>query len=243
MKRFLSSKIENGCFIFENPEHNHLKNVLRQTVGDKIEVVGYDEFVYLCEINEISKNYSKALILEKNECKANPKKEITIFQALVKNDNMSLIVQKLSEVGVTNLIPFESEFITAKDSKNKQSKLQEIANQSIKQCKRSIPLNIHDTLSFKEMLKELKNYDLVLFANEQETVLPLKEVLKNLGKENNEKIAIIIGSEGGFSTKEIETLKTLENVKSFTLGKRILRAETASIILSAIVLYELEEFC
>ena len=243
MKRFLSTNKENNCFIIENSEHNHLKNVLRQAVGDKIEVVGFDEFVYTCEITEISKNFSKAIILEKNECFANPKCKFTVFQALVKNDNMNLIVQKLSEIGVSTLIPFESEFITAKDSKNKQGKLQEIANQSIKQCKRSIPLKVEQVLSFKEMVNKLNNFDIVLFANEQETISPLKAVLNNIESIESKRIALIVGSEGGFSTKEIDELKRLSNVQSFTLGKRILRAETASIMLSGIVLYELEEFC
>jgi len=243
MKRFLSSNLDNNCFIIENTEHNHLKNVLRQTLGDKIEVVGLDEFVYTCEIVEISKNLSKAVILEKTDCFANPKKDLTVFQALVKNDNMNLIVQKLSEIGVSTLVPFESEFITAKDSKNKNGKLQEIANQSIKQCKRSIPLKVENTISFKELLKNLESFDTVLFANEQENLSPLKTILNNLTVSKQEKIALVVGSEGGFSVKEIEELKKLKNVKSFTLGKRILRAETASIMLSGIVLYELEEFC
>ena len=243
MKRFLSSNKENNCFIIENTEHNHLKNVLRQMPGDEIEVVGFDEFVYVCKIKEIAKNFTIAEILEKKLCFANPKKDLTVFQALVKNDNMSLIVQKLSEIGVSTLIPFESEFITAKDSKNKQGKLQEIANQSIKQCKRSIPMMVENTISFKDLLKIFENFDVVLFANEQETISPVKDVLNNLTEREKKKIALIVGSEGGFSVREVDELKKLNNVKSFTLGKRILRAETASIMLSGIVLYELEEFC
>lgn len=245
MKRFLSKNKENNCFLIENTEHNHLKNVLRQNIGDEIEVVGFDESVYVCKITEIFKNYSIAEILEKKECFANPKKDLTVFQALVKNDNMNLIVQKLSEVGVTTLIPFESEFITAKDSKNKNGKLQEIANQSIKQCKRSIPLKVENTISFKELLKCLNIFDYVLFANEQEDAYPLKDALKCIVSKGieNTRIALVVGSEGGFSVKEIEELKKLSNLKSFTLGKRILRAETASIMLSGIILYELEEFC
>lgn len=240
MKRFLSSNLKDDEFLIENMEHNHLKSVLRQAVGDRIEIVGLDEFVYLCEISEINKNYSKARVLEKKECFANPKQHLTVFQALVKNDNMSLIVQKLSEIGVSDLIPFESEFITAKDSKNKQGKLQEIANQSIKQCKRSIPLKVHETISFKELLVKIQEFDIVLFANEQETALPIKNAVEKISKDK--KIALIVGSEGGFSDKEIEALKKIENLKSFTLGKRILRAETASIMLSSIILYELEEY-
>ena len=87
---------------------------------------------------------------------------------------------------------------------------------------------------------KIQEFDIVLFANEQETALPIKNAVEKISKDK--KIALIVGSEGGFSDKEIEALKKIENLKSFTLGKRILRAETASIMLSSIILYELEEY-
>ena len=153
---------------------------------------------------------------------------------------MSLIVQKLSELGATSLVPFESEFITSKDSKNKQGKLQEIANQSIKQCRRSIPLKVQKTLSFDEMINSLKPFDKIIFANEKETSKSLNDTLKELKETDN--VAIIIGSEGGFSDKEISAISKLTNAISISLGSRILRAETASIFLTGLVLYELKEY-
>jgi len=164
MKRFLCYEIKDGYALIKDMEHNHLKNVLRLNIGDKIECVGIDEAIYVCEISKIEKSLTLAKVLEKQVCMSNPKVKLTVFQALVKNDNMSLIVQKLSELGVSTLVPFESEFITSKDSKNKQAKLQEIANQSIKQCKRSIPMMVERTLSFKEMVEALKDFDKVIFA-------------------------------------------------------------------------------
>ena len=240
MKRFLCYELKDGYALIRDSEHNHLKNVLRLNIGDKIECVGLDEFVYLCQIQKIEKSQTYALVLEKQVCLSNPKVNLTVFQALVKNDNMSLIVQKLSELGVTSLVPFESEFITSKDSKNKQGKLQEIANQSIKQCRRSIPLKVQKTLSFDEMINSLKPFDKIIFANEKETSKSLNDTLKELKETDN--VAIIIGSEGGFSDKEISAISKRTNAISISLGSRILRAETASIFLTGLVLYELKEY-
>lgn len=240
MKRFLCYEIKDGYALIRDMEHNHLKNVLRLNIGDKIECVGIDEAIYVCEISKIEKSLTLAKVLEKQVCMSNPKVKLTVFQALVKNDNMSLIVQKLSELGVSTLVPFESEFITSKDSKNKQAKLQEIANQSIKQCKRSIPMLVERTLSFKEMVEALKDFDKVIFANEKESTKSLNDILKDL--DIKDKVAIIIGSEGGFSDSEIMAISSLKNAVSISLGSRILRAETASIFLSGLVLYELKEY-
>jgi 16S rRNA (uracil1498-N3)-methyltransferase len=150
---------------------------------------------------------------------------------------MSLIVQKLTELGVKTFVPFESEFITSKDKFGKVHKLQEISNQSIKQCKRSIPMRVCDTLTFDKMVDSLKIYDLVIFANECEKT----ENLSNINISSKDKVAVIIGSEGGFSSYEIEKLATC-GAKSVSLGRRILRAETASIALSSVVMYLMGEW-
>ena len=94
LKRFFSnSKIENNGFVvLENEEHNHLKNVLRFKIKDKVIVVCNDNFDYVCEIEEINKNNSVLKVIEKQENKHNPKINVSVFQALVKNDNMNLIV-------------------------------------------------------------------------------------------------------------------------------------------------------
>ena len=150
---------------------------------------------------------------------------------------MSLIVQKLTELGIKTFIPFESQFITSKDKFNKQEKLQIISNQSIKQCKRSIPMEVKPTMSFNNMVKALKDYDVVIFANETEQSKNLNEIKLN----SQQKIAIIVGSEGGFSEKECEEIAN-SGGSSITLGKRILRAETASIGLASVVMYLIGEW-
>ena len=237
MRRFLARKIQNDKVILDGIEHNHLKNVLRLQEGEEVIVVVGDEFDYTCVIEKISKGDSILKIIGKEINEYNSKADVTVFQALTKQDNMSLIVQKLTELGIKTFIPFESQFITSKDKFNKQEKLQTISNQSIKQCKRSIPMQVMPTMSFNNMVKSLKDYDVVIFANETEASQNLNEIRLN----SQQKIAIIIGSEGGFSEKECVDIIN-NGGKSITLGKRILRAETASIGVASVVMYLIGEW-
>jgi len=237
MRRFLSDKINNGKVVLDGIEHNHLKNVLRLKEGDEVVVVIGDEYDYTCVIEKISKGDTILRVVDKEENTYNSKSDVTVFQALTKQDNMALIVQKLTELGVKTFVPFESQFITSKDKFNKQEKLQTISNQSIKQCKRSIPMEVMPTISFNQLVESVKNYDIVVFANETETTTNLT----NLQLKQNQKVAVIVGSEGGFS--EIECQKLVgAGVKSVTLGKRILRAETASIALTSVIMYLMGEW-
>lgn len=239
MKRFfVDSELNNNSKVsIEGIEHNHIKNVMRLSVGDEIILVCGDEFDYLARIIDMSKGKTIVEIIDKTINEYNSTSNVTVFQALVKSDNMSLIVQKLTELGVPNFQPFESEFITSKDKFGKVHKLQEISNQSIKQCKRSIPMKVAEVISFKGVIEKLKEFDEIIFANECEKTYKLFEI--SLSKDKN--IAIIIGSEGGFSSKEIEDLVSV-GAKSITLGKRILRAETASIALTSVVMYRIGEW-
>lgn len=239
MKRFFVGHcLEVGkIFKIDGIEHNHIKNVMRMSVGDELILVCGDEYDYIAKIVAMSKGETSVMVTDKEENIYNPKCDVTVFQALVKSDNMSLIIQKLTELGVKTFVPFESEFITSKDKFGKTSKFQEISNQSIKQCKRSIPMKVEETVPFGGVVERLKNYDIVLFANECERV----EKLEHLGFDNAKRVAIIVGSEGGFSRDEIQRLVGA-NAKSISLGKRILRAETASIALTSVVMYMLGEW-
>ena len=239
MKRFfVNGPLEvDGKFNIDGIEHNHIKNVMRMKVGDEIILVCGDDYDYMATITNLSKGDTEVYVNSQEKNIYNPNADVTVFQALVKSDNMSLIVQKLTELGVKTLVPFESEFITSKDKSTKVSKLQDISNQSIKQCKRSIPMKIMPTMTFAQVVKAMGDYDLILFANECERTYKLAD----LNFESSKKVAIIIGSEGGFSEKEIFELVSA-GAKSITLGKRILRAETASIALTSVVMSNIGEW-
>ena len=226
MKKFFAKQFEDR-FIFEGDELAHF-NVLRCKVGENVLCYGQDGFDYICEIKEITNKQAIAIIINKQKNIKNPIKNITLFQGLVKGEKLDLIVQKLTELGISNLYTFESEFAIAKANNNKIERLNKISLEACKQCGRSVPLNIYETIKFKDMLEILNNYDIVLFANEKSTV----RVYDKIKECNN--IALIVGSEGGFSDKEIEQIYNLGAI-NFGLGNRILRAETAAIAMSAIV--------
>ena len=215
-------------------EHNHLKNVMRITEGEEVIVVCGDQFDYLCKVEKVAKNETILHIIKKQENLSNPKVKLAVFQSLIKRQGMELTIQKLTELGVSKFIPFESKFSVVKAKEGKHLKLQEISNQSVKQCRRSIPMKIETACSFKEMIKQLKEYDVVLFANETAVGKSLKDYIKT-----SDNMAVIIGPEGGFAPEEIAELEKV--AISVPMGSRILRAETASIALASIIMFEVGE--
>ena len=226
MKKFFGSKI-NGNIVIDDEELKHLA-VLRCNVGEEVICLCGDEFEYLCKITQITKKSATFEVLEQRICEKNPQKQITLFQGLPKLDKLELITQKITELGITELIPFESDFTIAKTNLNKIDRLNRISQEACKQCGRSIPLKILQPIKLKDVLNKIKDFDIVLFANET------NRQITDINLQNYNKIAIIIGSEGGFSPSEIQMLKDTTQVG---LGERILRTETASIVLCGIVSY------
>ena len=227
MRRFFGKVVENKAFI-EDEEFLHLKVVLRMKEGDNVVVLDGSETEYVCKILNIRKDCAIAEILYKQTCNALPKKEITLYQAFTKREKLELIVQKAVELGVSNLVLFESDFTVAKDSVTKKDRLEKIVKSACKQCECSVPMNIN-ICKFADISKSANMHDIVLFANEREG----KEFdFSSLKKYN--KIAIIIGPEGGFSDDEKKTVLDF-GAESISLGERILRSETATIVLTGIV--------
>lgn len=241
IKRFFvdSSNLINNTITLTDLEHNHLSNVLRLKVGDFIIIVMGDGFDYKCQITEIAKKYTTVKVVSKEVNIYDPKVNVTVYQCIIKGDNMPLVVQKLNELGVSNLIPVTSKYTVALGGKNLVSKLQSTANQSVKQCKRSTPIKIGEIKTLNNIVCDFNNYDLVILANERENATTMQNLIDGLNKPQN--VAVIIGSEGGFDAKEIEFLVD-NGAKSITMGHRILRAETASIALSSALMCLLGEW-
>ena len=234
-RRFIiERKIENDeVFEIVGEEAKHIF-VLRNNVGDIIEVNDKK-----CEILDISKQTIKCKVVESAEVKGIPKVNITLYQALLKADKMEYVIQKAVELGVSKIVPFNRKNVGVKwDEKDKIKKVErynKISREASKQCGRSDIVDVCNVETFNNILTEIKKHKTCIVAYENETN-SLKEFLRN----NNEidEIAIIIGAEGGFDKKEIDML--LENgCMSISLGDRILRAETASLNLISILMYEL----
>ncbi len=239
-RRFFVDKngIMGSNAILYDEERNHLVNVLRMRVGDEVILVCGNNLDYLCKISTIEKKSVALDVLEVVENCREPKIKVTLFQGVAKGEKMDLITQKITELGVYALVPFISEYTSFKDANVKVDRLNKITREAIKQCRRSNPIEISKEIKFSDMIEQLKSFDAVVFAYEKQEEISLKQVLSSF--KNVKTLAIIVGSEGGFS--EVEA-KTLEEIGAVTvgLGTRILRAETAAISLSAIAMYELGE--
>ena len=152
---------------------------------------------------------------------------------------MEYIIQKCTELGIKEFTPLELKRSIVKiDSKNEEKKLkrwQSIAEVAAKQSKRNFIPKVNKIYNIKNIYEIIKNYDIVLVPYENEETNSLKKEISNI-KKNNIKIAVIIGPEGGFEENEILELKKL-NAKIISLGKRILRTETVSIVISSILMY------
>ena len=233
-RRFVTEDFQIADNIIEiyGEEAKHIE-VLRHKVDDIIEVNNRN-----CKILNIEKNKIVCEIFGEEIRRGIPNIQITLFQALLKSDKMEYVIQKSVELGISKIVPFESKNIVVKlkdDEKNKKiDRWNKISKEATKQCGRTDEVQICNVMNFKEMLNSLDEYTGVILAYENEEQ-QLKEVLRKI---NNQKIAIIIGAEGGFDKEEVE--KILQNSKavSVSLGSRILRAETASLNLISILGYE-----
>lgn len=229
----------NNLLQIDGEEFSHIALVLRKNVGDKlcfIDGYGYD---YDVQIENITKKNMTIRVLNKTLSQNETMSNVAVFQALVKGDKFELITQKLTELGVNKIIPFSSEFCQVKPNTTRLDRLNKISIEALKQCGRAKKVEIENVCSFDQMIEKTKQFDLVLFAYENSCYnIDEKELSTYAGKN----IAIIIGSEGGFSKKETEQLSRLGNVRTISLGKRILRAETASIALTSAVMFGLGEW-
>jgi len=245
-KRFFieKDKILGDFITLDGDEHMHLSKVLRLRVGDNVECFYDNSDILKCKIKEISKSSSILEVVESEACQQNPNLNISLFMALPKLDKLELVTQKITELGINEVVPFSSKFCVAKENSNKIERLKKIVVSACKQCGRTKLVDIKDVLKFDKMLECINNYDLVIFANEcekaktlKEAILEQKEALAQKLQNKSLKIAYIVGSEGGFDKDEIEKISKV--ALSITLGKRILRAETAAIVLGGIICYEL----
>ena len=223
---------------------NHISHVLRMKRQDKLQICNEETAEnYIVQIEEISEEKIITTILEKKLTTNESNVEIDLYQGLPKADKMELIIQKTTEIGINKIYPVDMircvVKLEEKEAKKKIERWQKIAENAAKQSKRDkIPL-IENKIKLKEVINKIEKYDIFLVAYEEEISNALKQELKKMPKKENYKIAILIGPEGGLDEKEVESLKQ-KGAKAVTLGKRILRCETAPITMVSNIMYELE---
>lgn len=225
---------------------NHIKNVLRLQINEKIQICETENLkTYVTRIINIQTDKILAEILEEIDQTTESSISMHIFQGLPKKEKMEQIIQKATEIGVSDITPVKMERCVVKlDEKSETKKIdrwQKIAEVAAKQSKRDKIPTVHCVVNLKNIYEKLEKYDIVIVAYEEETQTSIKQVLKTLDKDKQKNIAILVGPEGGISKEEIEFLKTLPNTKTVTLGKRILRTETAPLVLASVIMYEFNE--
>ena len=213
--------------IKEKSDCNHIQNVYRLNVGDKLRIVD-GEYEYFTQIIEISKKEVVVKILEKNEDSYSLNINIDVAMGILKNEKMNLAIQKLTEIGVKSIIPLKTERVVVRINEKKE-KWDTVARETLKQCK---GVKFTEILPVKKLAEiDYEKYDKIIFAYENSNE---SKSLSEIIKQKDKNILYIIGPEGGITQEEVDFLKNNKAIE-ISLGKRILRAETAAIVVCGII--------
>ena len=227
--------------IDDNDSH-HIKDVMRMHLNEQvIACIKNTNIIFLCEVFNISKNVTLKVIEEKeenNELNIN----VSIAHGLVKRDKQEEVIRRLVEIGAYEYIPVNMARSVIKLKKSdyhfENDRLNRIVKEASEQSHRNNFLKLADVIDFKDLVNNFKNYDLVLYADaNKKDDLALRDLLKLEDKRN---ILVLIGPEGGFSEEEHNLLLNNDLVHTISLGKRILRTETAPLVIMSILAYEVE---
>ncbi len=261
-----------NIYIEKKEDIKHLTRVLRAKCGDSVCISDGGEWEYKTEIARIDQTCVTLRIADKQKPAREPKTRVTLYQGIPKAAKMETIIQKNVEMGIDGIVPvfMERTVVTDKGQFGKKlERWQKIADEAVKQCKRSKIPQIEAPISFEEMLRKISGpestngeeqdtvgrYDLAICPYENEGNRTMKDCLRGMLAQNAQtsdsdeasasasakQVAVIIGPEGGFSDKEIAMLgRCGASVQLVTLGKTILRTETAGLAALAMIMYELE---
>ena len=245
MPKFFTARenIKDTTLIIDSEDANHLKKVLRINVGDKITVCDGAGIDYTVRVSEIGKNEIECDIIDRKKSDTEPNINITLYQGLPKAAKMDYIIQKNTELGISKIVPAKlARCVVKLENKAAEDKKcerwQKIAIASAKQSGRGIVPVIDNPMTVDEIIEDVKDYDLVFVPYECEDQSRLKTIVESVPDAKD--IAFIIGPEGGFDISEIEKFKAA-GIKTVTLGKRILRTETAAEAVVSMLMYAYNE--
>ena len=227
----------------EGGDVNHMKNVLRMKLHEKAEISDGESRTYLCEVEAYEEDVAVLHILEEMEADTEPASKLYLFQGLPKSDKMELIVQKAVELGVYQVIPvaLKRSVVRLDDKKaaKKADRWNSIAESAAKQAGRSRIPEVTMPLSYNEALKMAEELDVTLLPYELAGGMEVtREVIRQI--KSGQSVGIFIGPEGGFEPEEVDAAVSM-GAKVITLGRRILRTETAGLATLAVLMFELEQ--
>ena len=234
--------IGNDYITITGEDFNHIKNVLRMKVGTEIRVSNKEDVDYLCHIHEITDQEVIAKIDDIDREGTELPTKVFLFQGLPKGDKMETVIQKNVELGVYRVIPVAMKRcvvkLDAKKAKSKVERWQKISESAAKQSKRMIIPEIAELMDYKSAVKLAASMDMFLLPYENaKGMAETKRLIEQI--KPGQSVAVFIGPEGGFGDEEVELAKSA-GANVISLGKRILRTETAGMALMAALMYEIE---
>lgn len=232
MQRYFAKDIKEDNILLEDSDIHHIKTVMRMKVNDKIEVV-YDKRLYICNIENIDDLKLKIDFVSEDNNEL--EKEIIVALGLVKEQKMDLILQKLTELGVSKIIPVNMERSIVKlDSKKEEKKLLRwnmICKEASEQSKRNIVPKVCDVINLKDLVNVDAELKLVCSVSEKDNI-----IYNYIEKDDYNSILVVIGPEGGISPKEEQFLKN-NGFSLVSFGSLVFRVETACIYIASVLNY------
>ncbi len=238
MARFFvpTDAIEDTTAVIRGGDVLHITKVLRMKQGDTLTVCDGEKTDYFCEIAQTSKKEIILNILERTDNKCEPDCRVTLYQGVPKGAKMEYLIQKCVEVGIYRIVPVMTERTIAK-GENKNERWNKVAEEAAKQSGRGIVPEVLPVMGFDDALDKMAGHEISIMPYEEEENRTLRSVLR--GKTPSD-IGVMIGPEGGFSENETKKAQEVGAVL-VTLGKRILRTETAGMAVLSNIMYEFEQ--
>jgi 16S rRNA (uracil1498-N3)-methyltransferase len=240
MSRFYASpqRIRGNIITIDGEEAHHILDVMRLKKLDKVTVFDGTGREYAGFIREIKRKALTVEIIQTRSLSSRDKSTITLIQAIPKKDKMDYIVEKATELGVGSIIPvFTARSIPDWDASKKarqEARWRKIGREAAKQCARSDIPDVKYITEFNDIIRDMSDYDLALIAALSDGSIMLKECLAGF---KGGKVAVAIGPEGDFTPREIEDAKA-SGFKPVSLGKRVLKSDTAGLAVLAVLNYE-----
>ena len=231
-----------GRIIIRGDDVNHIRNVLRMTLGEKLAISCGKGVEYICAVEELQEDAVTARILEEHATESELPVSITLFQSLPKSDKMEFVIQKAIELGVSRVVPMRTKRCVVKlDERKEQKKLarwQAIAEAAAKQSGRGMIPEIERIADFEQALQMAAQCDTLLIPYELCDNMPESVTAVQRAAEGKS-VGIFIGPEGGFERGEVEQAVNGGSV-AISLGKRILRTETAGLAVLSVLMFLIE---
>lgn len=245
MHRFFIKKdqIDRDEILICGGDVNHIKNVLRMKKGDRVFLSCENDLEYECSLEAFSEDSIRATILDIHGMETELKTELVLYQGLPKGDKMEWIIQKAVELGVSRIVPVRMKRCVVKlDNKKAEKKVKRwnaIALSAAKQARRGRIPQVSDIVSYDAAVQEASDLDMLLVPYEEARGMEESRKLLREGR-GKKSIGIMIGPEGGFDEEEVARAREAGG-RIMTLGKRILRTETAGMAVLSILMFLLEE--